>query len=153
MYGTSAQTVAEVTSRGQICVLDIEMEGAKQIRAHPLFGGAGSEAAADGAAQTAGTADSADGEGKDEAGEAAKKMGRARFLFLRPPGLEVLEQRLRGRGTDSEDAVRKRLDKAVREIEFADTFYTAGSAEDRVVTNDDVDRAYEECRSWIIEGV
>lgn len=36
-----------------------------------------------------------------------------------PPSLEVLEQRLRGRGTDSEEAIRERLDKAGWELEFA----------------------------------
>ncbi|KAI9671848.1 MAG: hypothetical protein M1831_003376 [Alyxoria varia] len=156
MYGTSAQTVADVTSRGQLCVLDIEMEGAKQIRAHPLFGGGGGgeERQRPAAEDVAETRDptNADSEAENEANEAAKKMGRARFLFLRPPSLEILEQRLRGRGTDSEDAIRKRLDQASREIEFADTFYTRGLAEDKVVVNDDVKRAYEECRRWIIEG-
>ena len=34
-------------------------------------------------------------------------------------GLEVLEQRLRGRGTDPEDAIRERLDKAAWELDFA----------------------------------
>lgn len=36
-----------------------------------------------------------------------------------PPSIEVLEQRLRGRGTDSEEAIRERLDKAEWELEFA----------------------------------
>lgn len=36
-----------------------------------------------------------------------------------PPSLEVLEQRLRGRGTDSEEAIRERLDKASWELDFA----------------------------------
>ena len=36
-----------------------------------------------------------------------------------PPSLEVLEQRLRGRGTDPEDAIRERLAKAAWELDFA----------------------------------
>ena len=36
-----------------------------------------------------------------------------------PPSMEVLEKRLRGRGTDSEEAIRERLDKAEWELEFA----------------------------------
>ena len=36
-----------------------------------------------------------------------------------PPSIEVLEQRLRGRGTDSEEAIRERLAKASWELEFA----------------------------------
>lgn len=62
-----------------------------------------------------------------------------------PPSLEVLEQRLRGRGTDSEEAIRERLDKASWELDFArgkfdwelindrleDTFALAGAEIDR----------------------
>lgn len=40
------------------------------------------------------------------------------FLIL-PPSMEILEQRLRGRGTDSEEAIVERLAKAESEIEFA----------------------------------
>lgn len=40
------------------------------------------------------------------------------FLIL-PPSMEILEKRLRGRGTDSEDAIVERLAKAESEIEFA----------------------------------
>ena len=40
-------------------------------------------------------------------------------VLIVPPSIEVLEQRLRGRGTDSEDAIRERLAKAGSEIEFA----------------------------------
>lgn len=40
-------------------------------------------------------------------------------ILILPPSMEVLEARLRGRGTDSEDSIRKRLDKAGWELEFA----------------------------------
>ena len=40
-------------------------------------------------------------------------------ILIVPPSMEVLEQRLRGRGTDSEEAIRERLDKAASELEFA----------------------------------
>lgn len=40
-------------------------------------------------------------------------------VLILPPSLEILEQRLRGRGTDSEEAIRERLDKAAWELEFA----------------------------------
>lgn len=40
-------------------------------------------------------------------------------ILILPPGMEVLEQRLRGRGTDSEEAIVERLGKAGSEIEFA----------------------------------
>ena len=40
-------------------------------------------------------------------------------VLIVPPSLEVLEQRLRGRGTDSEEAIAERLGKAGSELEFA----------------------------------
>ncbi len=40
-------------------------------------------------------------------------------VLIVPPSLEVLEQRLRGRGTDSEEAILERLGKAGSELEFA----------------------------------
>lgn len=43
----------------------------------------------------------------------------ARSILIVPPSFEVLEQRLRGRGTDSEEAIRERLDKARSELDFA----------------------------------
>lgn len=52
-----------------------------------------------------------------------------------------LKARLTGRGTDSEDAIRKRLDTAIQEIKYALT-----GAHDIVLVNDDLDRAYEKLK-------
>lgn len=64
-------------------------------------------------------------------------------IFILPPTKEELERRLRGRGTDAEDVIKKRLDKADYELGFADQF-------DVRVVNDDLDRAVEEVRRLII---
>ena len=75
-----------------------------------------------------------------------KEFGdRAVSIFVAPPSVEELERRLRGRATDSEESVRKRLDKAEYELTFAPRF-------DCRVVNDDLDRAVAEV-SEIIEGV
>lgn len=58
-------------------------------------------------------------------------------IFLAPPSLEVLEKRLRGRASDSEETIRARLGKAEYEIGFAPEF-------DVRVVNDSLDRAVEE---------
>ncbi len=71
----------------------------------------------------------------------------ARFLFLSPPSLQILEQRLRGRGTDDEDSVKKRLKQADKEMAFAkvDGFH------DKVIVNDDLDIAYRQVQEWIMD--
>jgi len=58
----------------------------------------------------------------------------ARFVFLLPPSMEVLELRLRGRGTDSADAIDNRLALADRELEAIRFF-------DYAVVNDDLETA------------
>lgn len=63
-------------------------------------------------------------------------------IFVMPPSLEVLEQRLRGRGTDSEESITRRLARSQQELKEAHLF-------DRTIVNDDLDRAVEETRQAI----
>ena len=72
----------------------------------------------------------------------------ARFLFLSPPSLEILEERLRGRGTDDEESVKKRLNQADKEMAFA----KEEGVHDKIVVNDDLDRAYQEVEKWVVDG-
>ena len=64
----------------------------------------------------------------------------ARFLFLQPPTLEVLEQRLRGRATDEEEAIQQRLAQAKNEMEYAQT----PGVHDKIIINDDLEKAWEQ---------
>jgi guanylate kinase len=64
----------------------------------------------------------------------------ARLLFLLPPSWAELEKRLRGRGTDSEKAVQKRLTIARRELEAVQGF-------DYVVVNDALEEAIATVRT------
>ncbi|KAL8711555.1 MAG: hypothetical protein Q9220_003965 [cf. Caloplaca sp. 1 TL-2023] len=107
-YGTSVKAVKDVAEKGKICVLDIEMEGVKQVKRTDLH---------------------------------------ARFLFLSPPSVEVLEQRLRGRGTEDEDSLGKRLEQAQREMAFS----KEEGVHDRVIVNDDLERAYREVDEWVVD--
>lgn len=72
----------------------------------------------------------------------------ARFLFLSPPSVEILEKRLKGRGTDSEDAIQKRLKQAEAEMTFA----KEEGVHDKIVVNGELDRAYKEVEEWIVDG-
>ncbi|KAJ5370147.1 Guanylate kinase [Penicillium cataractarum] len=108
-YGTSKQAVKAVAEKERICVLDIEMEGVKQVKNSDL---------------------------------------NARFLFLAPPSMEELERRLRSRGTETEDSLRQRLDQAVNELAFS----KQPGAHDKIVVNDDLEKAYTELRDWVVDG-
>lgn len=59
------------------------------------------------------------------------------LIFIMPPSYEALEKRLRGRGTDSEEAILKRLDIAKKEMEFSSHY-------DYVVINNTVDDCVNE---------
>lgn len=63
-------------------------------------------------------------------------------IFVMPPSVEVLEQRLRSRGTDSEEAIVKRLARSAEELKQAPQF-------DVTIVNDDLRRAVEETRNVI----
>jgi len=65
----------------------------------------------------------------------------ASYVFLAPPSLPVLEQRLRGRGTETEERIQKRLAGARREMAVMEQ---QRGAWDVIVVNDDLDRAYGE---------
>lgn len=58
-------------------------------------------------------------------------------IFVNPPSLEVLEERLKGRNTDSEENVKKRLRKARMELNYARRF-------DHKIENVDLDKTLEE---------
>lgn len=50
-----------------------------------------------------------------------KYFGQKAFsIFIKVPSVEILEQRLRGRGTDSDEAIAERVAKAASEMEFAE---------------------------------
>ena len=65
------------------------------------------------------------------------------YVFLAPSSLGHLEKRLRKRGSESEEAIRARLDVAAKEMEALPVF-------DYLVINDDLDRAVEELRSILL---
>jgi guanylate kinase len=63
-------------------------------------------------------------------------------VFVMPPSVEVLEQRLRSRGTESEEAIARRLGRSAEELKQAPQF-------DVTIVNDDLERAVEEARTTI----
>lgn len=92
-YGTPRKQVEEHIARGESVILEIELEGARQI---------------------------------------GKTFPDALRIFILPPSLPELEHRIRRRGTDSEDAIARRLERAGEELAAATEF-------DIQIINDDLE--------------
>lgn len=74
------------------------------------------------------------------AGQVRRRRDDACFIFLLPPSMKDLEDRLQGRGTDSPEQIQRRLEPAREELEAIRDF-------DYAVTNDDLDR----CVASVVE--
>ena len=73
-----------------------------------------------------------------------KKMYKeeALSLFIAPPSLDVLKERLINRGTETSETLNTRLGRAKKEIRYADRF-------DYVVVNDDLETAYAKLKNAV----
>lgn len=67
----------------------------------------------------------------------------AMSVLILPPSMEVLEQRLRNRGTDSDEAIAERLDKAQSEMDFARGKF------DRELVNDVLEKTFSEAETMV----
>ncbi|PCK21608.1 guanylate kinase [Bacillus pumilus] len=103
-YGTPVDYVEQTLSEGKDVFLEIEVQGALQVR----------EAFPEGL-----------------------------FIFLAPPSLSELQNRIITRGTESEDLIRNRMAAAKEEIEMMDAY-------DYVVENDDVELACERINAIVL---
>lgn len=102
-YGTSKQWVEQQLSEGKDIILEIDWQGAQQIK---------------------------------------QLYPESVAIFILPPSRKTLEQRLRGRGTDKEEVIQRRLNEAVQEMQHADTF-------DYWVVNDEFDLALRDLQTII----
>ena len=62
---------------------------------------------------------------------------KALAIFIQPPSIEALEERLRARGTEDEEKIQKRLAKAEEELESSKWF-------DQIIVNDNLETAQKE---------
>lgn len=99
-YGTPRQPVLEQLRQGKTVILEIELEGARQVR---------------------------------------QTFPEACQIFILPPSLEVLRQRLQSRSQDSPEAIQRRLDRSQEELAAADEF-------DVQIINDDLTIALNHLR-------
>ncbi len=112
LYGTRWATVREALARGTDLLLDIDVQGGAQIRSL--------------------VRDPA------RAGEPIQ----AALVFVMPPSLGVLEERLKRRGTDSPEVIARRLRNAEEEIR-------RGKDYDYIVVNDTVEKAVRTLREIV----
>ena len=106
LYGTSKKAMEQVQKGGKICVLDLEIEGVKNMKKSNL---------------------------------------KPLFVFVKPPSLEVLEQRLRARGTESVENIDRRLKRAKEDLcmEGIENYF------DLIIINEDLDEAYAALKNFI----
>lgn len=69
----------------------------------------------------------------------------ARYVFIAPPNFEALEARLRGRGTEKEESIQKRLEQAKAELEYS----KVEGVHDKIIVNDDKQKAFEELNEFV----
>lgn len=68
-----------------------------------------------------------------------------RFVWVAPPSVEALEERLRRRGSETDAQIKGRLDTAIREMSFA----ARSNVFDIIVVNDKLEDAYQELKTFI----
>lgn len=110
LYGTSKHAVEQVQQEGKVCILDIEMQGVKQIKESSL---------------------------------------NPLYVFIKPPSIELLEERLKGRNTETEDSLRRRLSIAKTEMEYGEK---PGNF-DIVIVNDDISKAYDKLKEFVVSNL
>lgn len=103
-YGTPVEYVNETLDAGRDVFLEIEVQGAAQIR---------------------------------------EKAPNALFIFLAPPSLSELQNRLINRGTETEDIIQKRIATAKEELEMMSLY-------DYVVENDEIQKACDKINAIIV---
>ncbi|SMO45979.1 guanylate kinase [Gracilimonas mengyeensis] len=64
-------------------------------------------------------------------------------LFIQPPSIDVLKQRLIARGTEDDETLALRLERAKEELTYADRF-------DQVIINDHLETAYKEVKEAVL---
>ena len=103
-YGTAKQSVEETLKKGIDVILEIDWQGAEQVR---------------------------------------KMMPESVSIFILPPSIAVLQQRLEGRGQDSDEIIQRRMRDAVEEMSHYHEF-------DYLIVNDDFQQALSEIKNIVL---
>lgn len=71
------------------------------------------------------------------------------YISIQPPSMEVLEERLRDRKTETEENLQKRLNAALMDMKFSQE----PGLFDAIIVNDNLENAYEQLKSSLIEEI
>jgi guanylate kinase len=104
-YGTPRAYVDEILNSGKDCILEIDVQGALQIK---------------------------------------KRRPGAVLIFIKPPSAEALTERIRRRGTENSDEIKKRVSQANSEMSYQNEYQ-------HVVVNDDLLKAADEIQTIMTE--
>jgi guanylate kinase len=69
---------------------------------------------------------------------------KALAIFIKTPTIEILEERLKARGTETKDSLKKRMDKAKIELSLSDKF-------DKIIINDNLEKAINDAYTTITQ--
>ena len=131
MYGTSVKAVEDVAARGRRCVLDIDSQ-VTQVCPLPFIFRSSHSSRFQGVKLI----------------KANHPYLNPIYVFLSPPSLADLKARLKGRGTETSEAIQSRLATSIGEIAYAKSI---PKPYDVVVVNDDLEKAYEKLRQVCAE--
>uniref|UniRef100_A0A8C5SFI8 Guanylate kinase 1 n=1 Tax=Laticauda laticaudata TaxID=8630 RepID=A0A8C5SFI8_LATLA len=108
IYGTSKAAIQAVQAQNQICILDIDLQGVRNIKKTDL---------------------------------------NPIYISVQVPSIEILEQRLRERQTETEDSLQKRLQAAATDMELS----KEAGLFDMIIINDDLEEAYMKLKNILAE--
>lgn len=73
----------------------------------------------------------------------------ALYIFIKPPSLDILRERLLSRGTETMESIERRMDTALSAIQFSET----PGIYDTIIINDDLNAAYQRLESFLTEHI
>lgn len=76
----------------------------------------------------------------------------AQYILIRPSSISELERRLRGRGTETEETLSKRLARAREDIAFSET-EEGQKLFTKIIINDDLNTGYKELENFVLPAV
>ncbi len=112
LYGTAKQSVEHLIEQGKHVILDIDWQGARQVRA---------------------------------------KQSDVISIFILPPSIEALEQRLRARGLDDEATIQRRMQGARNELAHEDEYQYRIVNDDFASALDQLNKLFE--RAWFFQTI